>query len=69
MRVLNNNVGISNSGVGVCNSGVCVCDIMANMRDIRVCVDREFDLGVNSWRWPHRKNGTHVKDVEDPIEV
>ena len=57
--------------MGVRDNGVRVCDITANVRNVRVYVDRKFGLKMNCWCWPRKKkkNGTHVKDMEDPIEI
>ena len=62
-------VNVGDKGVRVPNNGMCIRDITTNIRNVRVCVNRKFGLELNSWRWSHRNNKTHVEDMEDPIEV
>ena len=43
-------VRVRDNSVRVPNNGVCVCDVATNIKNVRVCVDCEFGLEVNSWR-------------------
>ena len=51
------------------NDRVGVYDTPMNVRDNNICVYRKLGLDVGGQPWPRRGDGTHVEDVEDPVEV
>jgi hypothetical protein len=46
----NNGVCVGNDGAGVRNNGVHARDITTNIRDVRICGDCKFGLGMVGWR-------------------
>ena len=53
---------LGNDGKGICNTPMNIGN-----NDIRVY--RKLRLEVNSQPWLRRGDGTHVENVEDPVEV
>ena len=51
------------------NDRVGVYDTPMNVRDNNICVYRKLGLEVGGQSWLRRGDGTHVEDVEDPVEV
>ena len=62
-------VNVRDKGVGVGGGGVHAYNIMMNGRSVCICIDCDFSLGVNSQRWPHMNNTTHIKGNEVPEEI
>jgi hypothetical protein len=51
------------------NDIVGVRDVVANVRDRCICIDRKLSLETNDQQWPCKSDRTHAKDMKDPIEV
>ena len=51
------------------NDGMGIYDTSMNVRENNICVYRKLGLEVSGQPWPRRGDGTHVEDVEDPVEV
>ena len=76
LKFRNDDEGIGSDGVCVYdivadagNEGVGVRDFMTNVGNGYIHVYCKFGLEVNSWRGSYGSDGTHVKDMKDPVEI
>ena len=69
MDIGNDGMDVCNTLLNVRNDGIGVCNTPMNIRDNDICVYRKLGLEVGGQPWLRRGDGTHVEDVENPIEV
>ena len=58
-----------NSTVDVVDQGVSTRDIMFKPGNDSVRVHQKFRLRVQREQSPHRRNGTHVENMKDPVQA
>ena len=60
---------VGNDGEGGRNGGLGVLDVLTNVGNNHICVDRKLGLETVGQRQPYAGDRTHVEDVKDPVEV